>query len=113
MFDRVKEAAQAASDKVRDAASQAGDAVGDAAETSAQASISRALDVMELAALASLNRPTIRDVTISAEVNLLVGRVSISASFDPEQLQQRLQDPEVQKMLAEPDEHPKISGGSS
>jgi len=88
MFDKVKEA-------VTGAANKAGEVTQEAATNAAIKSVQRTLDVMELAALASLDRPAVRGVTVTGEVELFIGRVSISAEFDPEKLKEMLQDDEL------------------
>ncbi|HEY8375991.1 MAG TPA: hypothetical protein VIK91_05855, partial [Nannocystis sp.] len=66
---------------VRQAADSAAATATTKVDEGTQQAIDRALDVMELAARRSLRRSNIRDVTVTAELNLVVGQVSISARF--------------------------------
>lgn len=83
MFDKLRDAVKTSSDTMREAAQATSRSAADKAEAGTRQAIVRALDVMALAAEESMKRPAIKDVTITAEVNLIVGQISISATYDP------------------------------
>lgn len=83
MFDKLRDAVKTSGDTMREAARATSSAAAERAESSTRQAIVRALNVMELAAEESMKRPAIKDVTVTAELNLVVGQISISATFDP------------------------------
>jgi len=86
MLDKLNSFKDGATDAVGVVTNEVSEAAGKVAESTIEASVARSLNVMEMAARVALERPMVREVTLTMEVGGLVGKLSISATFDPEVL---------------------------